>query len=1143
MNRRSKPNGNARGQPHKDTEVYNVLSDDLINDKNGYMPSYLVEQSENELDVKHGIQREFILKRYDEANSENNDKSKARKRRMQKKAQRRRHNKKNMTAVSSTDTAAMGADPQSSEANKVERTDDTEKRQKQRNSSVGQKQSISDQEKTYKPFNETNVYEDAKYAENVNPERRTRAKSEINTNRYGSDFEFHSDKSDNDYKIDISASPSDTEKRRTINKEFELKRSRTDTESLSRSVQNEQKENITSRGKRRRKKSKSKAADTSDYSSDVSDDQQTYEAFNNTNAYEEAKYADSIRAEREASRALKGNKDIEFVRHDSSDTQFGVHKERADIEFGTARNTDIDFNVGNMDADIDLKSSSDKGSEDVNFRNAKMEIKPGGEHEDKFVQFGQKSKRKSEKHRKAVSAENEAVSSEGTIQSITSGAEENKQEEIRKYSEIQSQTDEQKAFAQNSESAEGFSERERTYRSQAEGTEINVKADKADFEFHIRQKADEELFKAAKRDADFELKNSKNDFSYQELRSQYHEDINFGEFRTDKKASSDEKIRSSKDRKIRRNSGKEDKLEDKKADEINIQYREIQSEGERASKLNTERETALKDVFEERRRALKFEDEENINQDKKLAVSNKEAEKLAFETEKRLEFENEEVAREAREAELVKRSSGELGNPAMKKTYRNLKFESDILKEQQKKKALEQEDHEYIYFQLKDGSDTQKRRQGSNSQKASRTNEKNFNYEQSSGSDAGAGGFSAHARERNSSEERSNRFRSAEERTEKAKKKYDKAREKYEREAKKRHNSLKFDRDDMKRRIAEKAVLETMYAVHNDVNQLNEDENVAVEAANKITDVTGRAAYRAYKWQKNKPQRLKMNAERAKEKYENEKNRFNFEQASERQKAYEADKVKNTSEYAAKAKKTAEKRRQEAVQRKLQRGFYRKLFQRQYQKVYISNLAKKAYQKIKQWVMSILTSKVKFVIIGVAAVIILFVLIFGIAAMMLTSAVGGYIDENVTTSEEVRDFAVEWANMEEDLGDDYFANLYPGWIIHYYNLSAIGVDIGQVTAYYNAVNGKFTYEDSISTTYPMTIYDLFEYIYSWDIEEEIVNEGTEYEEYHVHATLNVRSIDDLINALTDEQKELYEACLEIFYQDEEYNEIWNELVM
>ena len=896
------------------------------------------------------------------------------------------------------------------------------------------------------------------------------------------------------------------EKRREhkLNTEFEMKRSHGETDNPVRAEQNELSEQNPSRRKKHRRKSKSKADNNPTFAS--SDKETAYKAFNETNAYEESKNAEIPRSEPEMSKTIKSSvKDIEFGKHDSSDEEFNTHKDGADIEFGTEHGQgDIEFVVGGSDSDIELKATSRNVNHDINLRNAEFELKRSGAERDgesdkNFVQIGQNAKKKKRKYQTRKI-------SDSTVE-----------QEIREHFEVQQKD------------AAGA----RVFHWQNE-EEVNVKADRNDIELGTHKKVEDELFTAEKRDKEFELKKNNHDFPYHSVRG--NDELNFGKLRenAEKPLNKKEKSRFNKDRKIRRINSNDKFAGNAPENDNEISSLEKQVSEERHNKLNTEREKSLNGISKEKQTALRFEHEKNISEEGKRVASRKETEERIFETETRLQFETEKTVREAESSE---ERIGESISRTTEKKLRNLKFEAERLREKPKNKNQELIGEEDFYFQINDGRESLKKKQrlkfeGKEKKQKSETQYASDKHSYGRAYDA----KNSSANGQQDGHEKSNRFRRTEEHADKEKKKYDKAREKYEKEIKKRRNSLKFDKDDIKARIKERTVLEATHAANNMVEQMNADDNVAVESANKMAEFSEHTAYKLYRWQKNKPKRLKMKAEYAEQKYEREKRRLNFEKNSQAHKDAE-----NAVNYTV--RKNAEKKRQETVQRKLQRSLYRKFFQRQYRKIYVSNLLKRAADKLKYWIVGLLTSKAKLIIAGIAAVIILIVLIFGIAALMLTSVVGGYIDENITTSEEVRDFATEWANMEEALGDDYFADLYPGWIIHYYNLSAIGVDIGQVTAYYNAINGKFTYEDSISTTYSMTLYEMFEYVYSWDIEEEVINEGTEYAEYHVYATLNVRNIDDLINALTEEQREIYEACLQIFYQDEEYKEIWNELVM
>lgn len=299
-----------------------------------------------------------------------------------------------------------------------------------------------------------------------------------------------------------------------------------------------------------------------------------------------------------------------------------------------------------------------------------------------------------------------------------------------------------------------------------------------------------------------------------------------------------------------------------------------------------------------------------------------------------------------------------------------------------------------------------------------------------------------------------------------------------------------------------------------------DDDNAGLEAGKKAGRLSDKAIVTAYRRHKNKPYRMQRKINKLQNKANRERARMEFE---------------------------AEREARDAENKILQRKFYRKSGQQSYyKKMYYGNLAKRMYRKIKELVKKLADKiknaanavlnaiGIKGVLVGVAAIIVLMVSVQ--VFMTLIAAIGGAADENVTTAADTAAIGESWQTMEDELRraatDNIFGADYPDCTIYYYGLYDIGVDdMQKLLAYYNVKNGKTEYAGSGAS-----LTALFNEVYSWDVRVD------DYDPSIVHATLNVKNIDDMIDTLTADEKELYDMCMEVYLEESDYEDVWSELM-
>lgn len=216
-----------------------------------------------------------------------------------------------------------------------------------------------------------------------------------------------------------------------------------------------------------------------------------------------------------------------------------------------------------------------------------------------------------------------------------------------------------------------------------------------------------------------------------------------------------------------------------------------------------------------------------------------------------------------------------------------------------------------------------------------------------------------------------------------------------------------------------------------------------------------------------------------------------------------------------------------------QKNFMKKKHQKEMRKQAQKKTAKKAAEKTARVLKELVTVKNKGCAVAALTGIILAVVFCSLFAFVLTSMTGGFVNEYVSSNEEVGNVAAAWNSMEEDIQNriDNAEHDYPDYDRYVYIVESTRADKKKVLAYLSAKHHSIVYADCRTE-----IQDLFNLVYEFSYEEYI---DGDYKELDIK--LHVNSLDDIIdsNLTTDEERQAYGAYLEIFQNSEDYNNIIN----
>lgn len=292
-----------------------------------------------------------------------------------------------------------------------------------------------------------------------------------------------------------------------------------------------------------------------------------------------------------------------------------------------------------------------------------------------------------------------------------------------------------------------------------------------------------------------------------------------------------------------------------------------------------------------------------------------------------------------------------------------------------------------------------------------------------------------------------------------------------------------------------------------------EHENSAVKAAHRTELLAENGAKKTVRYAVNrhrtKPYRLQKKADRLKYKADKANRRLLFEQ------------VKHENPELQK------KLNKKVQQKKLIKKKYQTEMRRQAQK----KTAKKAAEKTSRALKEFVTVKNKGCAVLALIAAILVILICCLSASVITSMIGGFAGEYVSSNEEVENVVSAWNSMEDDIQSriDNTELDYPGYDRYVYMVETARADKQKLLAYLSTKHHSIVYDDCRTE-----VQDLFNQVYELSYEEYI---DGDYRELDIK--LHVNSLDDIIdrNLTTEEERQAYGAYLEIFQNSEDYNNI------
>ncbi|MGN0163100.1 MAG: CD1108 family mobile element protein [Candidatus Ornithomonoglobus sp.] len=292
-----------------------------------------------------------------------------------------------------------------------------------------------------------------------------------------------------------------------------------------------------------------------------------------------------------------------------------------------------------------------------------------------------------------------------------------------------------------------------------------------------------------------------------------------------------------------------------------------------------------------------------------------------------------------------------------------------------------------------------------------------------------------------------------------------------------------------------------------------EHENSAVKAAHRTELLAENGAKKTVRYAVNryrtKPYRLQKKTDRLKYKADKANRRLLFEQA----------KHENPELQKKLNKKTQQKK------------LIKKKYQTEMRKQAQKKTAKKAAEKTSRVLKALVTVKNKGCAVVALIAAILVIVICCLSASVITSMIGGFAGEYVSSNEEVENVVSAWNSMEDDIQSriDNAEHDYPGYDRYVYMVETARADKQKLLAYLSTKHHSIVYDDCRTE-----VQDLFNQVYELSYEEYI---DGDYRELDIK--LHVNSLDDIIdrNLTTDEERQAYGAYLEIFQNSEDYNNI------
>lgn len=295
----------------------------------------------------------------------------------------------------------------------------------------------------------------------------------------------------------------------------------------------------------------------------------------------------------------------------------------------------------------------------------------------------------------------------------------------------------------------------------------------------------------------------------------------------------------------------------------------------------------------------------------------------------------------------------------------------------------------------------------------------------------------------------------------------------------------------------------------------SEHDNSAVQAAHRTelvaeTGIRQSARY-AVKRHKDKPYRLQRKVDRLKHKVDRANRRLLFE------------KVKHENPDL-----------QKKLNKKLQQKRYiKKNYQKQMRKQAQKKTAKKVAEKAVKILKELVTVKNKAYAVLALIAIVLIIVFCSLFASVITSMIGGFGDEYVSSNEEVGNVVTAWDDMENSIQSqiDNAERNFTDYDNYVYMVETARADRQKLLAYLSTKHHSIVYADCQTE-----VQDLFNQIYELSFTEYI---DGDYKELDIK--LHVNSLDDIIDRslTTDEERQAYGVYLEIFQNSEDYNNIIN----
>ena len=295
----------------------------------------------------------------------------------------------------------------------------------------------------------------------------------------------------------------------------------------------------------------------------------------------------------------------------------------------------------------------------------------------------------------------------------------------------------------------------------------------------------------------------------------------------------------------------------------------------------------------------------------------------------------------------------------------------------------------------------------------------------------------------------------------------------------------------------------------------SEHDNSAVKAAHRtelvVEDGVKKSVRYAINRHRDKPYRLQRKVDKLKNKADRANRRLLFEKA----------KHENPGLQKKLNKKTQQKR------------YIKKNYQKQMRKQAQKKTAKKAAEKTARILKELVTVKNKGCAVIALIAIILAIVACSLFASVITSMIGGFGDEYLSSNEEVGNVISAWQGMEDDIQSqiDNAESDFPDYNRYIYTVETERADRQKLLAYLSTKNHSIVYTDCQTE-----VQDLFNQVYELSFEEYI---NGDYKELNIK--LHVNNLDDIIdrNLTTDEERQAYGAYLEIFQNSEDYNNIIN----